>query len=123
MKKQRVHFLLFVLVVAGILCAGTIVSTGVAVAMGDSRNMERTVPDDKVIAENVFAELQTHTDLALQPISVTTVQGTVILSGTVRTFKERDMAEQYSRRVPGVKKVLNNLETIEFYNILTSRDS
>ena len=86
--------------------------------MGASRDMERVVPDDKVIAENVFAELQTHTALAFQPITVKVEQGMVILSGTVRTFQERDFAEQYSRRVPGVRKVLNNLETIEFYNIL-----
>lgn len=118
MKKQRVSFLLFVLSFVGILCTGASVPTVAAAAMAASRGVERTMPDDKVITENVLAELQTYTALAFQPINVETVQGKVILSGTVRTFQERDMAEQYSRRVPGVKKVLNNLETIEFYNIL-----
>ena len=118
MKKHYGIFLLCALAFSGILCAGAMVPTGAAFAMGASRDMERVVPDDKVIAENVFAELQTHTALAFQPITVKVEQGMVILSGTVRTFQERDFAEQYSRRVPGVRKVLNNLETIEFYNIL-----
>lgn len=109
MKIQRASFLLFALAFAGILGAGAMVPTGAAAATG----AERRAPDDKVISEGVLAELETHGNLALQPISVKAVQGTVTLNGTVQTAKERDTAEQYSRRVSGVKKVLNELETIE----------
>ena len=113
MKIQRASFLLFALAFAGILGAGAMVPTGAAAATGAYRDTERAAPDDKAISESVLAELQTHGNLEFQPISVKTVEGKVILNGTVQTNGERDAAEQYSRRIPGVKKVLNGLEAIE----------
>ncbi len=87
-----------------VLAAGLAAASGV----GFGQDKEATIPDAQVEA-NVLKALASAPELADQPISTTTVYGTVTLSGSVRDEAARVKAEQLASTTPGVKKVIDEL--------------
>jgi osmotically-inducible protein OsmY/sporulation protein YlmC with PRC-barrel domain len=72
----------------------------------DVRN--ELLPDTAIMAR-VTAALAEDKRTALTPIEVSSVAGTVTLSGEVDSAETRAAAEEIARQVPGVKLVVNNL--------------
>jgi BON domain len=87
-----------------VVAAGLVTASG----MGYAQDNSATMPDAQ-IESNVLKALAGASDLADQPISTTTVYGTVTLSGTVRDEASRVKAEQLAATTPGVKKVVDEL--------------
>jgi BON domain len=67
-----------------------------------------TIPDAQVEA-NVLKALASASQLAGQPITTTTVYGTVTLSGSVQDEPSRDTAEHLVANTTGVQKVVDEL--------------
>jgi hyperosmotically inducible periplasmic protein len=84
------------------------VAGGYQMALGDS--VKDTALDAK-ITTSVKAHLAKDDKLkTLTKISVKTEDKTVTLTGTVPTQQEKDLAEQITKKVEHVQKVVNNLE-------------
>ena len=71
-----------------------------------------TVVDDTTITSRVKAQLFESTELSGFAISVGTFEQIVTLNGAVDTEYQRNLAEQITRSVPGVRGV-NNLLTLK----------
>src|ERR1700733_14889929 len=67
-----------------------------------------TMPDAQIEA-NVLKALANSPQLAGQPITTTTVYGTVTLSGSVQDEPSRDTAEHLVANTAGVQKVVDEL--------------
>ena len=68
-----------------------------------------TKKEDKALARDVRRALGHTRGLNAQGIRVTARQGTVTLSGTVRTVDEMNTAEHVARSIRGVRAVANRL--------------
>lgn len=68
---------------------------------------------DSTITTNVKAQLASHGETKVSNISVSTAQGVVSLSGTVRSLAAKDEAQKVSAKVAGVKSVHSSLEIEE----------
>jgi osmotically-inducible protein OsmY len=66
--------------------------------------------DDTTITTTVKTKLAAEKGSTLTRIQVDTNRGVVQLSGVVQSGAERSRAEQITRGVGGVKKVVNNLQ-------------
>jgi osmotically-inducible protein OsmY len=65
--------------------------------------------DDSTVTTKVKTKLYADADTSGWDIHVTTEKGVVVLSGTVKSSKEKSRAGEIARAVPGVKSVVNNL--------------
>ncbi len=65
--------------------------------------------DDGVITDRVRQRLFSDPDVKGYTVDVETKQGIVTLSGTVETDRAKQKAEKLTRKVGGVKSVVNNL--------------
>lgn len=70
-------------------------------------------PDDDSIHDLVRQRLYNDPDIKGYNITVEVRQGVVTLTGAVTTDKARRKAEKLTRKVSGVKKVINNLRVAE----------
>jgi hypothetical protein len=68
-----------------------------------------TTMSDAEIESNVLRALANSKNLANQQINTTTVFGTVTLTGNVSDAASQELAETVVSRVPGVKKVVDNM--------------
>ncbi len=68
--------------------------------------------DDSVITSSVKTQLATDKIATLTRVEVETNNGTVYLTGQVRTAEERSHIGSLARQVKGVKRVVNNLQVI-----------
>lgn len=66
-------------------------------------------PSDDTLTQNVRAKLGADAALSSEVITVSTANGVVTLSGTVKSDADKSRAEQIARGVEGVKQVTNNL--------------
>jgi osmotically-inducible protein OsmY len=66
-------------------------------------------PSDETLTQNVQAKLKSDASLATAPISVSTKDGAVTLSGEVNSAVSKNRAEELAKSVEGVKTVTNNL--------------
>lgn len=64
---------------------------------------------DSYITTKVKAELTNDSSTKAKDIKVTTKDGVVVLSGTVRSAAEKEKAEQDARGIKGVTEVRNQL--------------
>ncbi len=83
-------------------------AAGYQMAAGET--MKESAVDMKIttsVKSHLVMNDKLHT---LTQVSVRTVDGTVYLTGSVPTLKEKSMAEEVTSKVEGVKKVVNNLE-------------
>jgi osmotically-inducible protein OsmY len=65
---------------------------------------------DDTITDQVRLKLASDPDVKGGALGVDVKQGVVTLSGAVEIPKQRDKAEKLTRKVKGVKSVVNNIE-------------
>ncbi|MBG60485.1 MAG: transporter [Halobacteriovoraceae bacterium] len=65
--------------------------------------------DSAAITAKVKSELIQNKEVSALDVSVETYKGVVLLSGFVKSEKERELAEKLARKIKGVKKVKNEL--------------
>ena len=66
---------------------------------------------DALITTKVKAAIVAHEDLKALEIGVKTIDNVVYLSGRTDTIEQREIAEQLTRDVDGVKSVVNHIQT------------
>ncbi len=67
--------------------------------------------DDQQLTSQIQSRLNEDSGLQGKPITVQTSNGVVTLSGTVDNETQRTAAARYASAIPGVKEVVNNLQT------------
>jgi len=65
---------------------------------------------DSAIESNFKAELKGHKNLDDQSISCSSKNGTLVLTGSVKTEKQKREAESLAKQVPNVQQVVNEIE-------------
>ena len=65
---------------------------------------------DNAIEDSFKAEMKKNRALAKQDISIKSTNGSVTLTGTVRTEAEKRDAERMAKKVPNVQQVVNEIE-------------
>jgi len=75
------------------------------------RTMNSGAMDDATITARVKTALLNDQQVAATKIDVTTVNGVVTISGTVRNRAEEQRAIELARQTPGVKDVKSVLQT------------
>lgn len=68
-------------------------------------------PDDSQMTTQIQSKLNDDSGLHGKPITVQTSGGVVTLSGTVEDETQRAAAARYASATPGIRQVVNNLET------------
>lgn len=68
-------------------------------------------PDDSQLTSQIQSKLNDDSGLQGKPITVQTSGGVVTLSGTVDNETQRAAAARYASAIPGIKQVVNNLQT------------
>jgi hypothetical protein len=68
-------------------------------------------PDDGQLTSQIQSKLNDDSGLHSKPITVQTSGGVVTLSGTVENEAQREAAARYASAIPGIKTVVNNLQT------------
>jgi len=68
-------------------------------------------PDDSQLTSQIQSKLNEDSGLHGKPITVQTSGGVVTLSGTVENETQRTAAARYASAIPGIKEVVNNLQT------------
>src|ERR1700675_546970 len=68
-------------------------------------------PDDSQFNSQIQSKLTQDSGLQDKQITVQTSGGVVTLSGTVENETQREAAARYASATPGIKEVVNNLET------------
>ena len=68
-------------------------------------------PDDSQLTSQIQSKLGQDSGLHDKQITVQTAGGVVTLSGTVENETQREAAARYASATPGIKEVVNNLET------------
>lgn len=68
-------------------------------------------PDDNQTTSQIQAKLNEDSGLHGKAITVRTSGGVVTLSGTVENETQREAAARYASAMPGIKEVVNNLQT------------
>lgn len=64
---------------------------------------------DQALEQRVISFLATRGISTLRYISVEASQGTVLLRGMVATYYAKQLAQEYARRVAGVRRVINQV--------------
>lgn len=72
--------------------------------------MAADAPSDDEIYDKVRITLANDRDVKGGAIEVKVTNGSVELTGTVRSEKQRNKAEKVTKKVKGVQKVINNLK-------------
>src|SRR5713226_1206425 len=68
-------------------------------------------PDDSQLTSQIQSKLNQDSGLHDKQITVQTSGGVVTLSGKVENETQREAAARYASATPGIKEVVNNLET------------
>jgi len=68
-------------------------------------------PDDSQLTSQIQSKLNEDSGLHGKPITVRTSGGVVTISGTVENEAQREAAARYASAIPGIKEVVNNLQT------------
>ncbi len=65
--------------------------------------------DDKALASRVNTALGENVEYKFEEVAITSLKGTVQLSGFVNTVEQKAKAGDIAKQVPGVLKVVNNI--------------
>src|SRR5712671_2658312 len=68
-------------------------------------------PDDSQLTGQIQSKFNEDSGLHGKPITVQASGGVVTLSGTVENETQREAAARYASAIPGIKQVVNNLQT------------
>jgi osmotically-inducible protein OsmY len=98
-KLNRTLAILFSVAAIGLACCSTPQGKAVGVFFDDASTTAR-------VKKAIFDE----PSLKVTDVSVTTENGVVELSGSVKTARERTRAGDVARRVEGVKRVRNDIK-------------
>jgi hypothetical protein len=77
-------------------------------------------PDDSQLTSQIQSKLNEDSGLHGKPITVRTSGGVVTISGTVENETQREAAARYASAIPGVKEVVNNLQTASMAGMAAS---
>jgi len=77
-------------------------------AEGQARAVSSSL--DSAIEDNYKAEIKGHKNLDDQSIDYKAKNGTLVLSGTVKTAAQKKEAEKLAKQVPNVQQVVNEIE-------------
>src|SRR5208337_386261 len=91
---------------AGRRCSVTLLVGIMAIGLACTKT-----PDDSQLTRQIQSKLNEDSGLHGKPITVQTSGGVVTLSGTVENETQREAAARYASATPGIKQVVNNLET------------
>ena len=64
------------------------------------------------LSERIFHALQRHPHLIGRRVSYEIVEENVVLTGFVRTYFQKQMAQESLRNIPGISRIINELEVI-----------
>ncbi len=93
--------------VRGGRCSSVILLAGVlAIGLACTK-----APDDSQLTSQIQSKLNEDSGLHGKPITVRTTGGVVTISGTVENETQREAAARYASAIPGIKEVVNNLQT------------
>ena len=98
------------------LVTGLLLLLAVAAAAAPSTSLppqRSSSQDDDAIFDRVRQRLYNDPDVKAHNLTITVKEGAVTLDGWVTSEKIRSKAEKITRKVPGVKKVINNLRVGE----------
>lgn len=93
----------------GLMSAMLSLLTGCQSVSGDNSFLGSFVSSDESINTAVNTAFVNNDQLAALPIHTETVNGTVLLTGYVKTIRQSDVAGDIASKVAGVKAVENNL--------------
>jgi|CZKY01.1.fsa_nt_gi hypothetical protein len=91
---------------AGNRCSVTLLAGIMAIGLACTKT-----PDDSQLTSQIQSKLNEDSGLHGKPITVQTSGGVVTLSGTVENETQREAAARYASAIPGIKEVVNNLQT------------
>jgi hyperosmotically inducible protein len=77
---------------------------------GDNQAGSAASNRDSAIEDNFKAEIKEHKSLNDQSISGSAKNGTLLLTGSVKTVAQKKEAEKLAKHVPNVQQVVNELE-------------
>lgn len=77
---------------------------------GDSQAGSAASNRDSAIEDNFKAEIKEHKALNDQSIHASSKNGTLVLTGSVKTLAQKKEAEKLAKGVPNVQQVVNELE-------------
>jgi len=77
-------------------------------------------PDDSQLTSQIQSKLNEDSGLHGKPITVRTSGGVVTISGTVENETQREAAARYASAIPGIKEVVNNLQTAPTADVAAS---
>jgi osmotically-inducible protein OsmY len=87
--------------------AALLTASGCAVTRG--QETAGAYVDDITLTTRIKSRFYENKEVAGSSISVETLNGTVLLSGFVKSTNESSTAEKIAREVPGVKEVRNEI--------------
>src|SRR5260370_28651054 len=76
--------------------------------------------DDQQLTSQIQSRLNEDSGLQGKPITLQTSNGVVTLSGTVDNEAQRTAAARYASAIPGVKEVVDNLQTADTTSATTA---
>ncbi|MGZ4836291.1 MAG: BON domain-containing protein [Terriglobales bacterium] len=77
-------------------------------------------PDDSQMTSQIQSKFNEDSGLHGKPITVRTSGGVVTISGTVENETQREAAARYASAIPGIKQVVNNLQTTATVSVAAS---
>jgi hyperosmotically inducible protein len=83
---------------------------GVRPAGAETQAKDVASDQDKAIEDNYKAMLKAHKALDDQSIDVKAKNGTLVLSGSVKTVAQKEEAGKLAKKVPNVQEVTNEIE-------------
>ncbi len=97
-------------------CSSVILLAGVlAIGLACSK-----APDDSQVTSQIQSKLNEDSGLHGKAITVRTSGGVVTISGTVENEAQREAAARYAAAIPGIKEVVNNLQTAPTASVAAS---
>lgn len=77
---------------------------------GEMATAQRDAQLDSAIEDHFKATLSAHNALKGQDIQYSAYNGTLTLKGSVKTYKERQQAEELAKKIPQVQHVVNEIQ-------------
>ncbi|HEY2471780.1 MAG TPA: BON domain-containing protein [Terracidiphilus sp.] len=77
---------------------------------GEEQNAQKNAQLDSAIEDHFRATLAAHSALKGENIQYSAYNGTLTLKGSVKSYKERQQAEDLAKKIPQVQNVVNQIQ-------------
>jgi len=77
-------------------------------------------PTDVTLGDNVSSALERNPYIAGRTLCFETQQGRVVLKGMVRSYFQKQMAQEAIRRLDGVQEIQNELQVCATWTLLSA---